>query len=145
MTIQGCMVDGYFRSAVSSSFYVSLSITIVGFLLLVTAGALVGSGAITLLGSLISLPVVLIHVWLYHGTEYVITSYELIIKSPGSSDEHIPKSDIVCMRKVKNIVSARALSSERIEITKKDGSRDYISPVNRDYFLDVFYDRAANN
>jgi len=132
-----------YGSSVDSMFFLSLWICLILYSILMVAGV-ASSYIIIIIGSLICLPIILIQILLYFKTRYIITEKELIIVSPGSRKEYLPIDEIGYMRKVNCTISAKALSSERIEITMKNNRRVYISPVDRDGFLDVLRNIKEN-
>ena len=133
-----------FRSAVSMSFYLSISISVALFLALLVVGLNAGSLYFALLVFLICMPIIGVHHLLYYKTQYIITADELIIKSPGSKEEHIPLKNIMSLKRTKSLISAKALSSDRVEIRTKRNSQLYISPVDPDQFINIINAYKSN-
>ena len=138
---EGKNCEKTYRSAVDRMFISSILLFIVMYFILLFCGLALESLLIFVIGSAICLPAIIAIILLCFKTEYTISIEELTIRSPGSRKESVLLKDIKSVRKVNCMISAKALSKERIEITTVNRARIYISPVDRDEFLDTLNER----
>jgi len=138
---EGKNCEKTYRSAVDRMFILSILLFIVMYFILLFCGLVLESLLIFVIGSAICLPAIIAIILLCFKTEYTISIEELTIRSPGSRKESVLLKDIKFVRKVNCMISAKALSTERIEITTVNRARIYISPVDRDEFLDTLNER----
>lgn len=74
---------------------------------------------------------------IYCRIRYIVTEDELIIKFPGLSDEHISLDSIVSLKRVYGVVTAKALSTDRIEIMTRENKCIHISPDDPEKFIGI--------
>lgn len=96
---------------------------------------------------LMVLPVSVFLVWLFFGTFYVFGEKVLICQS-GPFREKIPYEKIRSLKLCENLMSSMALSRKRIEIRQISKGfvtgTTYISPVDREQFMDELVSRCPN-
>jgi len=126
-----------FRSAVSLSFYLYICIAMVAFLSLLALTLTSGSMYAAILVSSPCLAIAGAFPLIYYRMRYIVTDDELIIRFPGLSDEHISLKSIVSFKKVYDVMTAKALSTDRIEIKTDKNYCVYISPDDADKFIDI--------
>ncbi len=126
-----------FRSAIGGVIYASLTAAIALFFAFLAAGYVFGIAYLVAFGSFVFPPLAAAILWLCYRTKYIITDEELIIRFPGSPDERIPLSGVVSLRKVKDNAAAKALSTDRVEITIGYGTTVQISPADPDRFIQI--------
>ncbi|MDR3206514.1 MAG: PH domain-containing protein [Candidatus Methanoplasma sp.] len=83
-------------------------------------------------------------IYLRRGTLYILSDKYLVIKSPGSKLEWIGYSDISNIIGCKSSISAKALSTDRVQILTH-GSPTYISPVDKENFIDELKERIRTS
>lgn len=86
------------------------------------------------IGFILYLLVVLLFLWLWFGTHYKLAGNELIVKS-GPLKYRVKIQEIHTLKMTKSILSAPALSSDRIEIRYKQRSTLLVSPENKAEFI----------
>lgn len=73
-------------------------------------------------------------VWIWTGTEYLLSENELLVRS-GPFRWQVPVADIHEIRPTKSPLSSPALSLDRLEIRYGKGNVLLISPQDKDRFL----------
>ncbi len=126
-----------FKTSYDKFSMIGILIILALLVILELSGWLTGSILIMIVGAVLCIPLLILQLMLILRTRYIITNVYLIIVSLGSKDEFIPLSDILHAKKVKSTISAKAPSSERIELTLSPKRKVYISPKDRDGFLDA--------
>jgi len=151
-----------FRSAASLYFYACICLIVVPLLGLFALMLLLDDVPmyVTLLRSSSLLAVAVGSVLIYHMTRYIVTEGKPIIKFPLLPDEHIPLGSIASIKRVyavgaaKNpsadksspilswplpadLVSEKALSTDRLEIRTYGKYGVYISPKDPDRFIGI--------
>jgi uncharacterized membrane protein YdbT with pleckstrin-like domain len=98
-------------------------------------------------GLVVSIPVLGLLLWIYCRTYYELREEYLYCRS-GPFFEKIPYDRIKSVKLCENLFSSMALSSKRIEICQHDRGfitgTTYISPVNREEFLEELKRRCTN-
>lgn len=92
-------------------------------------------------GLLIMIPVFLFLVWVWFGTYYDITEKEVKIRC-GPIKETVPFDKIIKIRKTRNLVSSAALSLNRLEIQYGKYNFTYISPKNKEEFINTIKEKC---
>lgn len=100
-----------------------------------------------MIGFAVGIPMLGFLFWIYFGTYYEFREEYLYCRS-GPFFEKIPYDRIKSVKLSRNLLSSMALSSKRIEIRQHDRGyitgTTYISPVNREEFLEELRSRCRN-
>lgn len=80
-------------------------------------------------------------VWLFKSTEYVVTATELIVRS-GPVNQRVLLKEITRIHPTRSILSAPALSLDRMEIAYGKYGGIVISPADKRGFLNCVKERS---
>ncbi|WP_250674429.1 PH domain-containing protein (plasmid) [Paraclostridium ghonii] len=81
--------------------------------------------------------------WILFGTYYEFKENHLLVKS-GPSKDRILYDEIKKINLKKSIVASTALSSDRIEIICKGRFGGYISPKQKNEFIEILKSKCPN-
>jgi hypothetical protein len=99
-------------------------------------------GYVILIGVVVALPMALV-VWLFSTTNYTLTDTDLVVRA-GPIRETIALSSIHKITATRSILSAPALSLDRIEIAYGKYGTVVISPDDKQAFVNEMRRRVAN-
>ena len=117
-----------------------------GVMIILLASVAIVPESIRLLTVILSLAVCAFMLWIWFGTYYEFRETCLALRM-GPFFENIKYGKIFSLRKFKGMASSMALSSEMIELRHGKNyitGTTYISPVNRDEFIDELSSRCPN-
>ena len=127
-----------------------LDVWIVVVLGLAAAAALYGCGVVLRSGEAVAMAIMLpvaaftlgLMAWVLFGTHYTLSRETLEIRS-GPFRWQVPIADIKDVRPVRSLLSAPALSTDRLEIVFGSHESVQISPRDRERFLEELASRRA--
>jgi hypothetical protein len=118
-----------------------------GTVLILLVGILITPPTKKVIGFLISTPIIVFLLWMYFGTYYELRDKYLYCRC-GPLVEKIPYEKIKTVKLSQNLFSSMALSRERLEIRQHGKGHftgtTYISPINRQAFMDDLIKRCDN-
>ena len=115
-------VDGWFIAVAA----VVIGVGVIGAMAAATAGTV-------LLPVLVTVPAIGLVLWVWRSTRYVVTDTSLLVRC-AFVNVVVPLSDITCLRRTSTVLSAPALSLDRIEVQHAGGAV-VISPAQREQFV----------
>jgi hypothetical protein len=119
-----------FRSKVDGSF-IAVAILVIG-VGLVGAYAAATAGTV-LMPAVVTLPAIALVLWIWRSTRYVVTDTSLLVRCAFIRIA-VPLATITRLQRTSTMLSAPALSFDRLEVQHSAGSV-VISPADRDRFI----------
>ncbi|MDR1404953.1 MAG: PH domain-containing protein [Candidatus Methanoplasma sp.] len=128
------MSDSY-RTSAGIVYFLAIALDLTVLSVIIIIGLYVGSIYIAFLSVCICAPILVLLILLKQTTIYFLSENGLVTKSLGSKDEIIPYSDIKSIKESNNPISAKALSTDRVEIKCRNNKSVYVSPTRKQEFI----------